>query len=59
LRALEILWLCRSRITDASVEILAQFSSLRELNVNCTEITPQGMAELRRALPACRFVEPD
>jgi hypothetical protein len=59
LRALEVLWLTGSRVSDASVELLAQFTGLRELNVNGTEITPRGKEELRRALPGCRMVEPD
>ena len=31
--------------------------SLRELNVNCTEVSAEGITELRRALPDCRMVE--
>jgi hypothetical protein len=56
---LEVLWLTRSRITDASIAVLSQLTALRELNVSCTEITAQGLRELRRALPLCRIVEPD
>ncbi len=59
LRELEVLWLTRSRITDACIPVLSQFAGLRELNVNCTEITPEGLAQLRRELPLCRLVEPD
>jgi hypothetical protein len=59
LSRLEVLWLTRSRITDASVEVLSQLAGLRELNVNHTEISAAGLAELRRALPKCRLVEPD
>jgi len=30
------------RISDASIPVLSQFTGLRELNVNHTEITPEG-----------------
>src|SRR6266540_2228095 len=46
---LEVLWLTRSRITDASIGVLSRLTGLRELNVNYTEITAAGLAELRRA----------
>ena len=38
---------------------MTQFTALRELNVNNTEITRDGLSQLRRALPSCRFVDPD
>uniref|UniRef100_Q026S1 Leucine Rich repeats (2 copies) n=1 Tax=Solibacter usitatus (strain Ellin6076) TaxID=234267 RepID=Q026S1_SOLUE len=59
LQQLQVLWLTRSRVSDASIEVLSQFTGLRELNVNYTEITAQGLARLKLALPECRLVEPD
>ncbi|HEY1496019.1 MAG TPA: hypothetical protein VGF49_15815 [Candidatus Solibacter sp.] len=59
LSEMQVLWLTRSRITDASVEVLSRLTALRELNVNHTEITAQGLAQLKLALPGCRLVEPD
>jgi hypothetical protein len=53
------LWLTRCGITDACVEALSRMKALRELNVNHTGITEAGMTRLQRALPACKFPEPD
>ena len=59
LRNLEVLWLSRCSVTDESIPVLSGLTGLRELNVNYTGITAGGLAKLRAALPATRFVEPD
>ncbi len=56
---LEVLWLSRCGLTDAAVSSLIQLRGLRELNVNFTGVSENGLARLRAALPACRFPEPD
>ena len=59
LAGLEILWLTRCSITDASVPVLGGLRSLTELNVSFTGITAAGVSHLRSALPNTRLVEPD
>jgi hypothetical protein len=59
LTQLEVLWLPRCSITDASVPSLSSMTWLRELNIGDTGITPQGQDKLRAALPACVMVKPD
>ena len=57
LNGLEVLWLSQCSITDASVDLLGQFQSLRELAVGNTGITAAGRARLREMLPQCRLIE--
>ena len=57
LNGLEILWLSQCTITDASVNQLGKFQSLRELAVGKTGITAAGEARLRELLPECRLVD--
>ncbi len=59
LRNLEVVWLSRCSVTDASIPVLSGMTGLKELNVNYTGVTPEGMAKLRAALPSTRFVEAD
>lgn len=56
---LEILWLARCEVTDASIDVLASLKSLCELNVNYTGVSSAGLDRVRAALPGCRFPEPD
>lgn len=50
---LEWIHLGGTGITDACLDDLAQLKSLKELIVTKTEITEQGVAKLRAALPEC------
>ncbi|WP_461528226.1 serine/threonine protein kinase [Prosthecobacter sp.] len=43
------------KITDFSAKTLASFKRLKLLRLKGTEITPQAIAMLRQALPACKF----
>jgi Leucine-rich repeat (LRR) protein len=56
LAGLEQLSLDNTHITDASVSVLSGFTKLRELNLYHTLVTAEGHAQLRKALPECRFV---
>jgi hypothetical protein len=49
--------LSECRITDASVILLSQLKSLRELAIGRTGITATGKARLIELLPQCRLVE--
>jgi hypothetical protein len=55
LTGLEVLWLSDCRITDAGIEPLSQFRSLRELAMGNTGVTPEGRTRLQAALPDCRI----
>lgn len=52
---LERLTLDASHVTDGCLEHLSRLTSLAELDVSGTLITPQGRARLRAALPQCRI----
>jgi hypothetical protein len=44
-----------TKITDAGLEPLRRFVGLRELHVEKTKVTHQGLARLKDALPRCKF----
>ncbi|HEY9715091.1 MAG TPA: hypothetical protein V6C72_16595, partial [Chroococcales cyanobacterium] len=49
-----------SKITDASVPVIKQLKELEMLDVNGTQISAKGLAQLHAALPACKISsEPD
>lgn len=52
---LEWLDLSDTQVSDRSVATLKHLRALRTLNLRNTKVTPQGVDELRRALPACRI----
>ena len=56
LKALEVLHL-RSRlpVSDRSIPLIIRFEKLRELKVEGTKITPEGLERLKRKLPDCRI----
>ena len=56
LMALEVLHL-RSRlpVSDRSIPLIIRFDKLRELKVEGTKITPEGLERLKRKLPDCRI----
>lgn len=41
-----------SQISDAGIVQLKQLRKLRELDLECTQVTPQGLKDLLRSLPA-------
>jgi Leucine-rich repeat (LRR) protein len=49
LRELDCSW--NKHITDGGVKFLAKLTQLKSLDVSRTAISPQGLEELRRALP--------
>ena len=53
---LEVLHL-RSRlpVSDTSIPVIVRFEKLRELKVQGTKITPEGLERLKRKLPDCRI----
>ena len=53
---LEVLHL-RSRlpVSDTSIPVIIRFEKLRELKVEGTKITPEGLERLKRKLPDCRI----
>ena len=42
-------------VSDASLPLLKKCLSLQHLGLENTQFTPEGIAELRRALPSCRI----
>jgi hypothetical protein len=57
---LEFVVATRSRITDAGLMSLQQCHRLQHVFVGQTQVTPEGIAELRRVMPRCAIVfEPD
>jgi hypothetical protein len=46
-------------VSDASLPILKGFSRLKQLDIQGTRITPQGIAELKLALPNCEIEGPE
>jgi hypothetical protein len=55
LNGLQILSLHHTRVTDQSVEYLAQLKSLRSLDIKWTYLTLDGVLKLRAALPGCEI----
>ncbi len=53
LRDLEDVNLDRSSVTDAEVPDLARLKGLRTLGLRGTEVSDEGVQELRKALPTC------
>ena len=56
LTKLEKLWLDHTAVTDEIVPLLAKLESLRELHVDKTSLTPEGIRRLGKLLPACRII---
>ena len=53
---LDGLWLSGcGRVTDGSIEHLSRLTSLKELKLDRTRVTPAGIAELRKRLPGCEI----
>jgi serine/threonine protein kinase/Leucine-rich repeat (LRR) protein len=52
---LEELQLPQSELTDSIVSALSQLTNLKSLNIKQNDLTPEGIAELRDALPGCRI----
>ncbi|TKJ39875.1 hypothetical protein CEE36_10105 [candidate division TA06 bacterium B3_TA06] len=49
------LWIESDSITDAGLKHLAKLSGLRTLDLYETEVSEEGVAELREALPECKI----
>lgn len=54
LRQLECLYLNGTSISDAGLKTLHSLANLKELHLEQTRVTPEGVARVRSALPACR-----
>jgi hypothetical protein len=54
--SLEYVFLWGTKITDATVSVLAQMSWLQMLNVSDTCVTRRGFGELKQALPKCLLI---
>jgi hypothetical protein len=52
---LEQLWVAGAGVTDASIPVLKQHASLRELVLIGTSVTDDGIRELGSALPECKI----
>jgi tRNA A-37 threonylcarbamoyl transferase component Bud32 len=50
---LEVLHLIETAITDAAIPHLSKLAKLRGLTLNGTQLTADGVTQLRKALPAC------
>jgi hypothetical protein len=55
---LQQLGLCGTRISEASVPRLMEFKKLKWLDLRRTSLTPQAIARLKQALPACKVFWP-
>jgi hypothetical protein len=44
-----------TNITDESISILSQLTSLRRLDISGTKITEEGIRKLQAALPDCQI----
>jgi hypothetical protein len=44
-----------SRVTDATLDRLAQLTALREVHLTDTEVTETGVRKLQQALPLCKI----
>ncbi len=51
LKVLRILSLRNTRISDASIEQLARYKSLEEVDVSCTQMSANGIKRLRELMP--------
>ena len=56
LTKLVVLYLDRNPITDTDLEHLKSMKRLKELHLNGTKVTKQGVAALKQALPNCAIV---
>ncbi len=57
-KQLEELWLMDTKISDKAIPYLAQLTGLKKLDVDLTEMTPDGVNQLRKALPNCEIFGP-
>lgn len=53
---LEVLHLIGTKVSDASVPHLAKLTKLRELSLEGSQVTLNGLRELKRGLPNCRLI---
>jgi hypothetical protein len=51
------LWLNDTAVSDGAIRLLAELKSLRELHVEGSKITAEGVATLRRRMPACEILD--
>ena len=52
---LKSLWLHDTRVSDAAIPALAQMDGLENLYVYRTNMTIDGVRELKRKLPSCKI----
>jgi len=52
---LQWLELEHTRISDASLNVLAGFKELESLSLHGTHVTRKGVAKLQKALPKCKI----
>jgi len=55
LKKMNRLWLPSNPITDAGLKHLADMTNLRHLTLSKTQVTANGVAEFKKALPACEI----
>jgi len=51
----ETLWLTGSQVSDASIEHLLQFSTLRQIDIQSTNMTQRGVEKMRAAFPGVKI----
>lgn len=56
---LEILYLYRTKVTDAGIGHLCSLTALKELSLHNTRVSRSGVEELESALRSCRIVWPN
>ena len=56
--SLERLYLPNFTATDDEFQVLARLHNLKHLTITSTNVTPDGMERLKRALPQCQFDVP-
>ena len=56
-RGIHALKLASTPIDDTAVEHLKTLTSLKRMDLSATNLTPAGMAELRKVLPGCDIVQ--
>ena len=52
---LQTLWVTGSKVTDASIPSFIKLPALRSLDVQRTNITAAGLAELKKRRPDCKI----
>ena len=55
LDSLRCLTLSRTRITDAVIDDLSKLTNLQQLDIRYTQLSPDGVAELRSRMPQCEI----